>query len=380
VISPYDGPLRPLFEGWGITVRLTQPYPTDTPGSYEGRLAELAQVVIAGGHTAALVNTLLPTVGADLCGRLGIPTVWAIHESFDPGLFWSYALGGAPVPSWLPVRLHQALGATAALVFEAEATRRLFTPAAGPGRAVVVPYGIDVAGLRRYAASTDRAAARRALGIAPGRRMALVMGTMDARKAQIRIAEGFALVAREHPDWDLVFVGGDDRPYTAALERFVDESDLADRVRVVPIVPDTSHWYRAADVMVSGSDVESLPRSALEAMGLGVPVLATAVFGLPELIEDGVTGFLVEPGDLQALVDGFRRVCSLSAGELAAVGDAARELIVAAYDSGGYAADIVALLEHLVDHPRADPSAFLAGRPPRGRRRGPTPAGPATAW
>ena len=63
------------------------------------------------------------------------------------------------------------------------------------------------------------------------------------------------------------------------------------------MVLDTYPWYRAADLLVSASDIESLPRSVLEAMCFRVPVLATSIFGLPELISDGETGFLFEPGD-----------------------------------------------------------------------------------
>ena len=71
--------------------------------------------------------------------------------------------------------------------------------------------------------------------------------------------------------------------------------------RVVPVVKDTYQWYAVADLFVLPSDLESLPRSVLEAMAFGVPVAAARAFGLPELIDDGRTGYLCEPRDLVAL-------------------------------------------------------------------------------
>ena len=62
-----------------------------------------------------------------------------------------------------------------------------------------------------------------------------------------------------------------------------------------------------SDLLVCASDVESLPRTVLEAMAWELPVLATAVYGLPELIDDGETGWLCAPRDVDALADGLRR-------------------------------------------------------------------------
>jgi D-inositol-3-phosphate glycosyltransferase len=366
VVSPVDGPLRSEFERVGIRVRVTQPFPVDSLASYEGRVAELMAYVSSGGHTVALVNTLSLAIGADVTRRLGIPTVWAVHESFTASTFWSHALAGRTLPSGIRARFEEALRDTSCLVFEAEATRRLYVGRAGPGRAVVVPYGIDTAAVGKFVAGTDRAAMRDALGIVGDRRVALVMGTTEPRKAQTRLAEAFALVAGDHADWDLVFVGDTGTPYADALRRFVTDAGLDGRVRIVPVVPDTYPWYRIADILVSASDVESLPRSALEAMCFGVPVLATSVFGLPELLTDEVTGFLIEPGDLDALVAGLHRVLGMDPTRIRQVGDSACQLILDHYDSQGYATDIIGLLEEMRRDPAIAPAEILATRVRRG--------------
>jgi glycosyltransferase involved in cell wall biosynthesis len=362
VVAPADGPLRAELEQAGIRVHVTQPFPFDSLASYEGRLEELSLLVAAGGHTAALVNTLPAAIGADVTRRMGIPTVWAVHESLPASTLWFHALGAAGCPPGIRRRFEETLRDTSALVFEAEATRRIYAPLAGRGRCLVIPYGIDTGAVGAFAASASREQVRRELGIAIDRKVALVMGTTEPRKAQIRLAQAFGSVADDHSDWDLVFVGDNDTSYAEALQRLVAESGLDQRVRLIPVTPDIYPWYRSADLLVSASDVESLPRSALEAMCFGVPVLATSIFGLPELITDGETGFLFEPGDLDALVAAFRRVFGLGPSHLAEVGTAARQLILDRYDSAGYASDIISLLDQMRRDPGIIPVEAVASR------------------
>ena len=93
----------------------------------------------------------------------------------------------------------------------------------------------------------------------------------------------------------------------------VAESVASDHIDLIGITPDVQDWYGIADILVCASDVESLPRTVLEAMLWDTPVLATSVFGIPDLIDDGVTGWLCESRDLNALADGLNRALSADA-------------------------------------------------------------------
>jgi glycosyltransferase involved in cell wall biosynthesis len=135
---------------------------------------------------------------------------------------------------------------------------------------------------------------------------------------------------------------------------------MTDRCRIVPIDSDTYRWYRAADLLLSASDVESLPRSMLEAMCFGVPVLSASVFGVPELVGDGENGFLFEPNDLDALIAALNRVLVLEPAELTHVGDAGRRHVLGHYDSSGYAEDLLRLCQGLLDSPGASPGDILS--------------------
>lgn len=106
----------------------------------------------------------------------------------------------------------------------------------------------------------------------------------------------------------------------------MDATGLGDRHRLLPPTPDILEWYALADVLVSASDIKSMPRSMMEAMALGVPVLSAAVHGIPSLISDGVNGWLFAPRDMEALVEGMRRVLVLDDSARSAVGEAANSL------------------------------------------------------
>ena len=113
---------------------------------------------------------------------------------------------------------------------------------------------------------------------------------------------------------------------------------------LIPITPDVQAWYGIADVLVCASDIESLPRTVLEAMAWETPVLATSVFGLPELIDDGETGWLCEPRDVGALADALDRVLRVPSAERSRVARNARALVERRHSLPNYAAQVSGLL------------------------------------
>jgi len=97
----------------------------------------------------------------------------------------------------------------------------------------------------------------------------------------------------------LILAGGDFAPYRARLA----ELGIDSRVIVKTAVTDVENYLNAADLGLYTSDHESFGLSILESMVHGHPVLATRAGGVPEVMEDGVTGFLLDPGDVAGFVD-----------------------------------------------------------------------------
>jgi glycosyltransferase involved in cell wall biosynthesis len=367
VVAPGDGPLRGELEARGVEVHVTTEGWWGDRRVYEGRVTELALFLAARGHDAVLANTVRSLAGADAAVAAGIPVLWAVHEGWPPRELWARLFEPGEVGDGVKRRLEEVLGDVNAVTFVARTTQALYGHLVGPGRSLVVPYGVDLAAVDAERSRLSRDDARAALGVPAEARLILVMGATEPRRAQTVVTAAFAEAAAGDPRARLALVGAIESRYTDALRDYVDALGLRDRVLVVPLAEDTGAWYRAADALVSASDLESLPRTLIEAMSFGVPCAATAVGGVPELVADGHNGWLFPPLDRAALAGVLRRIVSASAEELAEVGRRGRATAEAGLDSAGYAADVLALLEGLRSDPQALPGDLLAraGRPER---------------
>lgn len=354
VVSSVDGPLRKVLEGMGIPVHITSFAPFEDVTSHLGRVEELTAWAAPHEFEVAFVNTATSAAffGAEVAASLGIPAVWAIHESFPPALLW------ADLDPDVRERAEATVGKAAHAVFEADATKRIYEPLIEPERCLTLPYGVDFGSIDEARDSFDGATARAKEGIAEEAELILCIGTVEPRKAQIQLAQAFELIAARHPAAHLSFVGGRKKdPHSEALQELIEDSPFGDRMGLVPITPDVQPWYGMADLLVCASDVESLPRTVLEAMAWETPVLATSVFGIPELIADGETGWLCDDRDLTALASGLDRILAMPPASRQAVGRAGRELVRERHSLPRYGKAIAALLKQAREAMPADVAA-----------------------
>lgn len=343
VVASRDGHLRAELEALGVPVHVSGLPPTDSLSAHLGRVEELA--AWAGDHEfeAAFVNTatVLAILGVDLAARLGIPAVWAIHESFEPAELWQ------DIDPGIRDRAEAALATVAQPLFVATATERLFEPACGRGRGLTLPYGLDLEPIDARRRRFDRAAARREAGIPLDAEVVLCVGSVEPRKGQLPLAQAFDALCARHPSARLVLVGARDDAYSHTLAEYAASSRAAERIEIVPMTPDVQPWFGLSDLVVCASDVESLPRTVLEAMAWEVPVLATDVFGLPELIEHGESGWLCEPRDLAALTAALDRALGSGPEERRRIGRAGRGLVERRHSLGDYGRRVADLLEQV---------------------------------
>lgn len=110
-------------------------------------------------------------------------------------------------------------------------------------------------------------------------------------------------------DWIHFIVAGDG-PYFAEFQRKVTQAGLGNRVTCVGWWRDMPRFFAGIDVFVFPSQAEGLPLTILEAMASGVPVVATRVGGIPEVIEDGIHGLLVSKGEVEPMAQAIRRLLS----------------------------------------------------------------------
>lgn len=125
-------------------------------------------------------------------------------------------------------------------------------------------------------------------------------------KGQRHLIEAAALVVRQVPDARFVIAGeGELRP---ALERQIKEHHLEKHVLLAGFRPDVLSLHKAFDIFVMSSVTEGLGTSLLDAMACEKPVVATAAGGIPEVVADGETGFIVPPRDHQAMAGALVRL------------------------------------------------------------------------
>lgn len=205
----------------------------------------------------------------------------------------------------------------------AEAEELLAHYGADPNRLCTSPPGVD----HRVFRPGSRKGARRRLGVGPGP-MVLYVGRIQPLKGVDVAIEAFANVHATHPDAMLVVVGGPSGPKgqqeLAKLRKRVGALEAGSRARFVGPLPHglLADLYRAADVLLVPSRTESFGLVAAEAQACGTPVVAARTGGLPYVIDDGVTGMLVDGWDPADYADAVNRLLD-DPGLSSKMGDAA---------------------------------------------------------
>jgi glycosyltransferase involved in cell wall biosynthesis len=160
----------------------------------------------------------------------------------------------------------------------------------------VIRNGIDIS---RFTPSMAREDVRTTLGLADEDFMWLAIGRLTEQKAYPNLLRAFSTVVDSLPRSKLVVVGRG--PLRAELESLVQASELRDSVSFLGFRDDVPELLAAADALIMGSRYEGMPNAVMEALASELPVVGTNVGAMPELIEEGVNGYLVPPSDPQAL-------------------------------------------------------------------------------
>jgi glycosyltransferase involved in cell wall biosynthesis len=351
VVSPTDGVLRNVLQGWGIPVHVVDGFPVESVDAYERGVRELANLARDVGSRVALVNTLGVFPGVDAAQLAGMEVIWAIHESFELPVFSFLNWGAAGLDPVIHDRWTASMRNVSAAVFECEATSRLFAPYIPDERRLIIPYGISVHEIEVARQDLDRRHIRESYGISPDALVLLAMSVWEPRKGQASLVEAFARVAPTHSEAVLVLVGEHPSGYAKDVERLIALHGLQERIIRVPIALDVYDWYVASDALVSASDVESVPRSMLEAMAFGLPVMAADAHGIPELIRNGSNGWLFPTRDFSGLTAALERLVTSLAGERKRIAQTANDGI-AFFDADLYTADFDTLIRSLAQGPR----------------------------
>jgi L-malate glycosyltransferase len=134
------------------------------------------------------------------------------------------------------------------------------------------------------------------------------VGSFHVLKSQITLIQALGLHLADQKDIEIFLIGDGD--FRERLRSEAERLGLAARVRFTGVQQDMNEWYSCMDMFVHTSFTEALSRSILEAMYMGVPVIASDIPSTGEIIRDGETGLLFPPGDAKALAERIRRLRS----------------------------------------------------------------------
>jgi len=235
-----------------------------------------------------ICNTAKAGAFVQFAAQEGVPAMVIVRESFEPDKRFTDFGGEARLATEV------GLGEAKEVVFVAKTSRDAWADHRFFGRVSMIPNGVDPA---RFGASltADKAQQRELLGLGKDEVVALCVGTINRRKGQEGIVNAFAALPKEIRDRTrIVFLGALNNSYLPEFEAMLRllPQDVQDRLLVVPATRDVGNYYRAADMLLMNSTSEAYPRSVVEGLLFGLPVLSTAVFGVQEQITHGETGFL----------------------------------------------------------------------------------------
>lgn len=239
-------------------------------------------------------------LGSIAGNRLGIPSIATIH-TLDRPRRWSKEAAHFRLMAWtLRRRSHRVIAVS-------ESARRHVLSKAGLRKrhTVTIHNGID---LTPYTSAdgTSRSTVRRQMGIPPEAPVITTVAVLRRPKGIDYMLEALPSVLASHPDLRYVIVG--DGPHRTYLEARTKELEIDRAVHFAGHRTDVPDVLAAADVFVLPSLAEALPTVIIEAMAGGLPTVATTVGGIPEIVDQGITGVLVPPADSARLADAVGRL------------------------------------------------------------------------
>lgn len=237
-----------------------------------------------------------------------VPLILSFHGADITGLS---AQATAEVARWRSLLL----SARATVVCSRDLGAKVNAVWGGDIDPIVVHNGLDA---QAFAADAGSALA------AQTRRNILNVAKFEYKKGQDVLIQAFAMLSADYPDVHLVLVGASDKALPM-LQTLSAQLGVVERVQFYQDVPhaQVATFFRSATLFVLPSRIEPFGIVLLEAGAFGLPVVASAVGGVPEILDDGVTGRLVPPDDAAALAQCLRALLDAPA-EAEALGERLR--------------------------------------------------------
>ncbi len=303
-LCPFESPFTERLRAHGLEVLVT-PMPDDPPWSS----IQMGCAMVKAG-AIDLLHAHLPNAHAlaGIVGRMTGKPVLATLHGHRVGL--------------LDLEVHRSAGTHLSVV-----CRQSYFHALGlgvsAGQLSCNPNGVDTEAFQPRPRPADSLRAQ--LGVPSDVPVVAFLGRLSPEKGPEVFLRAALIAHANLPTAHFVFIG--DGPLAPTLRDSIARFHLADRVHLAGLRRDVARALNDVDVLVSSSHSEAMPLAVLEAMASGLPVVATRVGGVPDMIDQGESGWLVAPNDFEDIAARLQQIVGMP-GELARMSAAARKRAV----------------------------------------------------
>lgn len=306
VISLEDGPLRSDYESLNIPVKIiADNLKVVNPdlNQYRQRLQNLGESLDIREYDLVICNTMVSFWGVELARMFKVPSIWHIHESSNIERSIENFFGESP-PEIMGQLLRDCFANATRVVFVADATRIIFHELDVRGNFRTIHGGLDIDRINEYRQAHGKSELRAKYGLGADRTVITLVGTICERKGQLIFLEAIGQLAKQYKEFanlDFIIVGPPrEEVYFNCLQKQLKQLNMPN-VKIYKETREIYDFYAMSDIFVCASLEESFPRVLLEAMAFELKIVSTAVYGIVEMIGDREHGYLVPPGDPQAL-------------------------------------------------------------------------------
>ncbi len=237
---------------------------------------------------------------------LGLPLAWMAGVPVRIGTHHGYIEGSTARLAWLHGRLTNSQFCSVMVAVSAQVRQfALRREGADARKLIVIENGIEPLGIKKLSAPRRRAL-RNKMGASRATTVLLTVGRLTIQKGHTVLLDAIAKLKSVKPQPQFVFAG--DGPLKDDLVEKAQQLGIAQQVRFVGVRSDVNELLLATDIFVQPSLWEGLSLALLEALLAGLPVLATRVEGVVDVVEDGDSALLVPPKNSAALAGAIRRL------------------------------------------------------------------------
>lgn len=353
VVVPYRGPLVERLQEAGaeVVVHESLPILRRQHMSFKG-LLYLVSSIWSIGWLAMLIrrqhvtiihsNTLAVSIAGFAAKLARRAQVWHVHEIMVRPL----------VVASLLATMSSATSTAVVVNSKATADHYRRTRWFGSTPIRVIMNGVDESRLRSHSGSSLRSR----VGASLGDTVFTLVGRINAGKGHSVFLDAAEHLAAESDNVRFLIVGDSfvgQEQYSEAVDRRIESSSiLRERTIRIPHIPEVGSVYAAADVVVVPSTLpESFGLVAAEAMAVGLPVIASRIGALPEVVEDHHTGMLIHPDDASSLLTAMKKLHA-SPSQRVQMGREGKERFERLFGADRYVNEFIELYKELLGSPR----------------------------